>query len=369
VEPIGLGALQRAYEALKARLQAEGLFDPARKRPIPFLPRRIGIVTSPSGAVIRDILHVTARRFPSIPILLAPARVQGMEAPTEIVAAIGALQDWEVDVIILARGGGSFEDLYPFNTEEVARAIAASRIPIISAVGHETDFTIADFVADLRAPTPSAAAELTVPDRGDLQVLVTTLYGRLLAAWRREMDRRILQVADLEGRLRLPQAQCLAYREQLARYGDRLHRLMHLHLTRHHREVEQLTSRLIARGPGATLERYRAAIQSHQGQVILLMRHRLTQEREQLVATSRTLATLSPLGVLNRGYSITTKIPEGWIVSEAERVRAGDNVAIQLSHGRLQARVEKIIPDNKVVQGQTRLPLNQSFVSIPREEP
>jgi len=144
---------------------------------------------------------------------------------------------------------------------------------------------------------------------------------------------------------------------------------MHLHLTRHHREVEQLTSRLIARGPGATLERYRAAIQSHQGQVILLMRHRLTQEREQLVATSRTLATLSPLGVLNRGYSITTKIPEGWIVSEAERVRAGDNVAIQLSHGRLQARVEKIIPDNKVVQGQTRLPLNQSFVSIPREEP
>ena len=164
VEPKGLGALQKAFEQLKARLEAEGLFDPCRKKPLPFLPAGIGVVTSPTGAVIRDILTVTRRRFPSVDILIAPVRVQGAEAPAEIIRALGDLQVAPgVDVIILARGGGSLEDLAPFNDEGVARAIARSRIPVISAVGHETDFTIADFTADLRAATPSAAAELAVP--------------------------------------------------------------------------------------------------------------------------------------------------------------------------------------------------------------
>ncbi|HOP36102.1 MAG TPA: exodeoxyribonuclease VII large subunit, partial [Syntrophales bacterium] len=170
-EPRGLGALQRAFEALKKRLEAEGLFDAALKKAIPFLPRRIGVVTSPSGAAVRDILNITGRRFPSVDILIAPVRVQGDEAPPEICDAIALLNEHRlVDVIILARGGGSLEDLFPFNDERVARAVRASRVPVISAVGHEIDFTIADFAADLRAPTPSAAAELVVPMREDLRM-------------------------------------------------------------------------------------------------------------------------------------------------------------------------------------------------------
>lgn len=342
VEPLGLGALQKAYEALKARLQAEGLFDPARKRPIPFLPQRIGVVTSPSGAVIRDILHITARRFPSVHIVIAPVHVQGIEAPAEIAAAINHLHEIEVDVIILARGGGSFEDLYPFNTEEVARAVVSSRVPIISAIGHETDFTIADFVADLRAPTPSAAAELAVPSRDDLIATVDTLFHRLITTWRRDMDRRLLQTIDLERRLRHPRQQWESCREQLTRHVGRLHRLMAFHLSRHRRDVEYLTSRLMAFGHEITADTYRPAIQSYRNSLALLMRHRLAQEKERLTARSRALETLSPLGVLNRGYSITTKSPEGWIVRDAESVHRGDDVHIQLSRGHLQARVEKI---------------------------
>lgn len=180
-EPRGLGALQKAFEQLKARLQAEGLFDQAKKKAIPFLPGRIGVITSPTGAVIRDILHVTKRRFPSIHILIAPVRVQGVEAPLEIVDAIAAMELAEaVDVIILARGGGSLEDLAPFNDERVARAIYQCPIPVISAVGHETDFTIADFVADLRAPTPSAAAELVVPSHNELKRRIEVVLSRLV---------------------------------------------------------------------------------------------------------------------------------------------------------------------------------------------
>jgi len=179
-EPKGLGALQKAFEQLKIRLQEEGLFDPVHKKPIPFLPRKIGVITSPSGAVIRDILTITRRRFPSIDILIAPVRVQGMEASQEIVEAIADMNaHGKADVIILARGGGSLEDLAPFNDERVARAIFNSRIPVISAVGHEIDFTIADFVADLRAPTPSAAAELVVPIRRELRDSLNDLRQRM----------------------------------------------------------------------------------------------------------------------------------------------------------------------------------------------
>ena len=182
-EPRGVGALQIAFEQLKAKLQAEGLFDAVHKKPIPYLPSRIGVVTSPSGAVIRDILNITKRRFPSVGILIAPVRVQGAEAPAEIVEALHHLNEMPgIDVIIVARGGGSLEDLMAFNSEGVARAIFASRIPVISAVGHEIDFTIADFVADLRAPTPSAAAELVVPMRGELTQQIRALTARLVNA-------------------------------------------------------------------------------------------------------------------------------------------------------------------------------------------
>src|SRR5690606_32865740 len=169
MEPRGVGALHVAFEQLKARLEAEGLFDPARKRPLPRLPRRVGIVTSPTGAALRDIIRVARRRFPNITLVVAPVLVQGDEAPPQVIRAIELLnQHGRVDVIIVGRGGGSLEDLWAFNDEGVARAIAASAVPVVSAVGHETDFTIADFVADVRAPTPSAAAELVVPSRAEL---------------------------------------------------------------------------------------------------------------------------------------------------------------------------------------------------------
>ena len=190
-EPRGVGALQIAFEQLKAKLQAEGLFEAVHKKPIPYLPSRIGVITSPSGAVIRDILNITKRRFPSVGILIAPVRVQGAEAPAEIVEALHHLNEMPgIDVIIVARGGGSLEDLMAFNSEAVARAIFASRIPVISAVGHEIDFTIADFVADLRAPTPSAAAELVVPMRAELTQQMRALTARLVNAGERFLKQR-----------------------------------------------------------------------------------------------------------------------------------------------------------------------------------
>ena len=223
VEPKGLGALQKAFEQLKARLDAEGLFDPVRKKRLPFLPTRIGVVTSPTGAVIRDILTVTRRRFPSVDILIAPVRVQGAEAPEEIIRALADLQFAPgVEVIILARGGGSLEDLAPFNDEGVARAIARSRIPVISAVGHETDFTIADFTADLRAATPSAAAELAVPLRAELAETVETLRLRLNRDCRREMERLRQRVTELAERLRDPKRRLADIRLALDDHGERM---------------------------------------------------------------------------------------------------------------------------------------------------
>lgn len=223
VEPKGLGVLQKAFEQLKARLQAEGLFDPARKKPIPFLPRRIGVITSPTGAVIRDILNITRRRFPSVDILIAPVRVQGAEAPYEIIRAIDDMQAvGDIDVMILARGGGSLEDLAPFNDEGVARAIFRSLIPIISAVGHEIDFTIADFVADLRAPTPSAAAELAVPVRRELIASLQTLVMRLINHQRRMLAALREQVTLSGGRVKDPKRRIADLRLLI---DDRLERL------------------------------------------------------------------------------------------------------------------------------------------------
>src|SRR5215470_13690927 len=201
MEPKGLGALQLAFEQLKRKLEAEGLFDQARRRPLPSFPRTIGIVTSPSGAALRDMLHVIGRRFADLRVLVAPARVQGAEAPAEIVAALAALAEVaELDVVIVGRGGGSIEDLWAFNDERVARAIAACRVPVISAVGHETDFTIADFVADLRAPTPSGAAELVVREKLAVIELLADLYTRLKQAIVADVGARHERVEFLQRR-------------------------------------------------------------------------------------------------------------------------------------------------------------------------
>jgi len=342
VEPVGLGALKKAFEQLKARLEKEGLFDVAKKRRLPFLPSRIGVVTSPSGAVIRDILTITARRFPTVDIVVAPVRVQGMEAPPEIVAAIEHLNIIGVDVIIIARGGGSFEDLYPFNTEEVARAVFASRVPIVSAIGHETDFTITDFVADLRAPTPSAAAELVVPARDDLIIRVKTLSGRLQNAWQREMDRRQLQILDLERRLRHPKELLEELKARLEEGERRLYHHTTNHVKRFQIEVFHLSQRLFAANPARKIENLKLTVSSKRDLLYQSTGHRLNQWKQALTLYRQTLDALSPLAILERGYSMTVKLPEGWVVRDSGSIRRDDEVGIRLHRGYITAQVKEV---------------------------
>jgi exodeoxyribonuclease VII large subunit len=299
MEPKGLGALQLAFEQLKTRLEAEGLFDPARKRPIPLLPKKIGLVTSPSGAAIRDILQIIHRRFVNVQVLIFPVRVQGVGASTEIVEGIEALNKRaDMDVLIVARGGGSIEDLWAFNEEMVARAIYASQTPVISAVGHETDFTIADFVADVRAPTPSAAAELVISRKAELSQRVDDLFSRLASHMRYQTERSGERLRSLERHLRL-----LSPLEQVRRQRERL------------RE-------------GA------AALQSS-------MSHRLALWRGELRTATARLDSLSPLAILARGYSVCRRLPDLSILTHAVSVAEGGRVEGLLHQGGLICRVEE----------------------------
>ncbi|HEY7678340.1 MAG TPA: exodeoxyribonuclease VII large subunit [Candidatus Methylomirabilis sp.] len=291
LEPKGVGALQVAFEQLKQRLEAEGLFDPARKRPIPMLPERIGVITSPTGAVIRDILNVLGRRFGDINLVVYPVPVQGAEAAPAIVEALQAMNRLGgFDVLIVARGGGSIEDLWAFNEEAVARAIAASKIPVISAVGHETDFTIADFVADLRAPTPSAAAELVVARKDELVQRVDDLLDRLASAMTGELEGRAERLRGLERTLAV---------------------LSPLERIRRQRERAADLARRVEAGIGRSLERLRARLERAAG----------------------VLDSLSPLAILGRGYSICYRLPAMTIVKDAAEVAPGDRVRVRLHRG------------------------------------
>lgn len=352
VEPRGLGALQKAFEQLKVRLEAEGLFAAVRKKPLPFLPARIGVVTSPTGAVIRDILTVTRRRFPSVDILIAPVRVQGTEAPAEIIRALGDLQIVQgVDVIILARGGGSLEDLAPFNDEGVARAIARSRIPVISAVGHETDFTIADFTADLRAATPSAAAELAVPLRAELMESIETLRLRLIRYRRRETERLRERLAGLSGRLRDPKRRLADIRIALDDNVERMRiSLGHLRAVRR-QEWLNLTARLEHLNPRLRIIAGRTLLGAL-GKALSAVREKQAEQRKSRVGSAIALLdSLSPLAVLRRGYTITRRLPDGLILRRTEDVVAGQEVAILLAAGSLYAKITKIFKEQSDGQG------------------
>jgi exodeoxyribonuclease VII large subunit len=298
MEPKGVGALALAFEQLKARLEAEGLFAADRKRPIPRLPRKVGIVTSPTGAVVRDILTILGRRFPGLAVLVHPVPVQGPGAAEDIAAAIGRLGARpDLDVLIVGRGGGSLEDLWAFNEEVVARAIAACPIPVISAVGHETDVTIADFVADLRAPTPSAAAELVVAQRDELRQRVDELSARAEAALAGRLGERQERVRMLARHLAL-----LNPVVQLGRQAERL---------------RGLRKRLEARWDLSQLAR-----------------------RERLGRGAARLESLSPLAVLARGYSICFSVPGRAVVKASSEAPAGTRVAVRLHQGELRCLVE-----------------------------
>lgn len=294
--PKGIGDLHLAFEQLKDKLEREGLFDPARKRPLPVLPRKIGVITSPSGAALRDILHVLTRRYPGVQVLVFPALVQGDGAPSSLIQALSMAQSTDVDVIIIGRGGGSFEELAAFNDEGLARAIAQSTIPTVSACGHETDFTIADFVADHRAPTPSAAAEIVVPMQGELLQTISSLQSRMM----RSMQRRIQ--ADRR------------YVRQLGQ-SPMLLRPKH-HLDQRRQRLDELVSNLF-----------------------LYQRHGIVPKREKLAGIVGKLQTLSPLGTLARGYSIC-QTEAGQVLRQSRQVVAGDVVYVTLHEGSLVCLVE-----------------------------
>ena len=319
VIPDGVGALNLAFEQLKSRLQAEGLFDPAHKKPIPACPQRIALVTSPTGAAVRDMIRILGRRWPLARVTLYPAQVQGQGAAESIAQAVMlANAIGEADVILCGRGGGSMEDLWAFNEEVVARAIYDSDIPVISAVGHEPDVTIADFVADLRAPTPSGAAELAVPDRAEYALSVRTLDTRLRTAAHKQLQIRRQRLTTLQERLELrtPANYIAEKRLLLDQMADRLCAALPARLTREEQKLAVLRQRLLSAGQGG-----------------------LHKRRLRFAQTVATLDAISPLRVLARGYAVATKGKRGAVVTDAAALQAGDTLHIRFAKGAADCRV------------------------------
>jgi exodeoxyribonuclease VII large subunit len=343
MEEAGDGALRRAFDELKRKLDAEGLFDAARKQPLPTLPSRIGVITSPSGAAVRDVISVLRRRFPAIPVLIYPVPVQGKEAGGEIANAIRlASKQADCDVLILTRGGGSLEDLWPFNEEVVARAIHDCRVPLVSAVGHEIDFTIADFVADRRAATPSAAAELVAPDQLEWLARLTQLSARLENRLRQMLSDDQRRMAWLEQRLQQvhpgqylrQQAQRLDELEQRARL------LIEIKFNRLQYSLKELNENLQRHSPMQLLGRLQLQQDLLAQRLGTAVQGLLAEKRRRLELACRSLDTISPLATLQRGYAIVSHLPERRILRQATSVKAGDRVEARLAEGTLVCTVD-----------------------------
>lgn len=343
MEEAGEGALRRAFEQLQARLDAEGLFDPARKRPLPPHVRRLAVITSPTGAAVRDVVSVLARRFPLLEVELLPALVQGDTAAAQITRLLQrADASGRYDVILLTRGGGSLEDLWAFNDEHLARAIAASNTPVVSAVGHETDFSLSDFAADLRAPTPSVAAELLVPDQRDLSLHLRRLQTRLQQLQTHQL-RQAMQRAD-RAALRL-QAQSPQSRLALLRHRqqDAFRRLGSQWQQREERaraRLQHAAAVLRAAQPRRRLAVLHDRLQALAARPQAAMARQLQRDALRLRALARSLEAVSPLATVARGYSILTRADDGALVRSVAQVRPGDQLHAQLAEGQLQLRVE-----------------------------
>jgi len=353
MEPQGAGALQLAFEQMKARLEAEGLFDPSRKKPIPALPRKIGIITSPQGAAIRDILNILARRHHSASVLIYPAQVQGEAAPLEVRAGVRHFnRAQDVEVIVIARGGGSAEDLAAFNHESLARAVAGSKIPVISAIGHETDFTIVDFVADMRAPTPSAAAELVIKSRQEVEGQTEELHQRLeramryrLLMFRQELNERtqrgaFLRMIDGIGRRQ----------QRLDEIGFRLERAERQMVERWRRRWEMASAAVRHYDARQRLAIVRQRLGTHLASLMSAMHTRLAAGHAVLDRRTAALEALSPLAILNRGYALVFDA-NGQLVKDAEQLKAGDEIATRLARGKLRARVSAVESSESGHQG------------------
>lgn len=342
LEDAGQGSLQRAYEALKARLAAEGLFDAGRKRPVPRFPRAIGIVTSPTGAAIHDILTVLRRRAPWIPLVLYPTLVQGREAAAAIAGAIAAAnRRAEVDVLIVGRGGGSLEDLWPFNEESVARAIIASDIPVISAVGHETDVTISDFVADLRAPTPSAAAERVAPPRDELLARIDTSLRTLDRHLRGVLQEQAARLALARKGLVRPDRRLREYGQAFDELDLRGRRAMRARLTEESTRLNELSRRLQQASPERALPSRAEQAEALRARLARALSARVARQRLALEAASARLHTVSPLATLSRGYAIVSDA-NGNVLRNAGTASIGQRISARLGDGTLGCRVEEI---------------------------
>jgi exodeoxyribonuclease VII large subunit len=344
MEPQGAGALQLAFEQLKARLQAEGLFDASRKKPIPLLPQRIGIITSPQGAALRDILNILARRHHSANILIYPAQVQGESAATEVMAGIRYFQNARgahgVEVVVIARGGGSAEDLACFNHEGLARAVAQSRIPVISAIGHETDFTIIDFVADLRAPTPSAAAELVIRSRQEIESQMAELDRRLARAvqYRLLIARQELTQLAKHGAFANMMDTLHRGEQKLDERRFRLEKAQRVLLERNRRRWETVSASVRHYDARRRLAAIRQQLESEVTNLAAATRARLLANRAVLDRLTASLEALSPMAILNRGYALVFDA-NGQLVKDATTVAPGEEILARLMRGRVRARV------------------------------
>lgn len=341
MEPAGEGALQREFERLKAQLDAEGLFATERKRALPRFARRIGVITSATGAAVRDVLSVLARRWPLVDVDVLPVPVQGREAPPAIVAMLRkAAASGRYDVLLLTRGGGSLEDLWAFNDERVARAIHASTVPVVSAVGHEIDFSIADFIADLRAPTPSAAAELLVPDALALRRHLEQLRQRIVAIQERRLQARIQRIDHLLARLQSqrPQARLARDRERLVQLRRRLLGARQAQSTQWIVRLERAHARLLAQHPKQRLTLWRQQLDQQATNLRRSMEHTLERERLTLQQTARALHAVSPLATLERGYTILFDA-DGKVLRSAQNVAVDTPLRARLADGELPLRV------------------------------
>ncbi len=349
IEPAGEGVLKRRFEALKKKLLEEGLFDADRKRDLPLLPSRVGVITSPSGAAIRDILSVLARRFPAVPVIVYPAAVQGEAAPQELIAALDtAARRDECDVLIIGRGGGSLEDLWAFNDEALARAIADSPIPVVSAVGHEVDFTISDFVADVRAPTPSGAAEIVVPDQREWLHRLAVLTTRLARVGERSVQDRAQQIDWLARRLAAasPAATLRRQRAELRESGGRLVAALRQQLLAQSNQLQRLRSDLLQQSPALSLQRAIGQLADLRQRMANCARVAVARADHRLQLAGRALHSVSPLATLDRGYAVVRSAETGAVLRRAGDVDPGDDVFARLSRGELRARVTEVNEDD-----------------------
>lgn len=344
IEPAGAGLLKQQFEQLKAKLAAEGLFAPERKRPLPANPRRVGVITSPTGAAVRDIITVLARRAPGIELIIYPCQVQGETAAAQLRNMLSsAIRRNEVDVLIIGRGGGSIEDLWCFNDEALARAVADCPIPIVSAVGHEIDFALTDFVADVRAATPSAAAELVSPDQSQYLTALTQLQQRLSRAIRRQLAQQQPRLLQLQQRLQQlhPQRRLEQQQQRLDELQLRLQRRMQQQLQTARRQHSYLQQSLQHLSPAKAIKQQQLQLQQLAKRLQQAQLQQLKQHKFNLIQLSKQLHTVSPLATLARGYSIAFDAQQQ-VVTRNSQLAPGDKVTVKLAEGAFEAEVKKL---------------------------